>query len=337
MEKKISLSINPVVNLILHVLCCIDPSLPSKPIYAEKAGEWILKGEREFFEENFKLEQTGKVSSTAHFALLFQIPAYFSSSDMESLREVIELMKSGSLNELKNRFLEKGVMLDAYMPEMFQKNFFDKPLKSKNSETIETYGRILNDVYSRFYMNYWETIVPEMEERRELLQKRYFDELNLIKKWEEKTRLEFPYPTFIVELADSIKTLGTSLMAERGAFSHWVPTERIFTLISHEVGTHTLFQERTIASPGLTEVFERNPERMIRIFEGLSVMINLEILKEEDIPSGYTQKFKELFTEEMEALKENWSAWKTGRISTSDLIRKAYERLTIIQPSRDIS
>ena len=324
MEKKVIFSINPIVNLILHVQCCIDPTLPSRNVYSEKLGDRLLIRERQFFEENFSLEQTGKVSSTAHFALLFQIPAYFSSNDIESLRKTVEVMKRGSLEELKKNFPEKGKYLDAYMPENLQMITYDRPLKSTNAETIDTYGRILENIYDRYYRDHWETIVSELNKRREILRGKIPDDVDLIRKWEEKTRIEFPYPEFVVELAEPINTLGTSLIAERGAFSPWVQADRIITLVSHEVGTHTLFQEKTLSSPGLSEAFEKNPERLIRTIEGLSTMTNMEILDEEGIPISYTKKFKEIFTLEMEALEKNWDTWRSDKISTMDLILRAY-------------
>lgn len=281
--KRIVFNCNPIVNLLLHVMCCIDPSFPRKPIYAEKAEEWLLPKEKKFFENNFRLEQTGKVSTTAHFALLFQIPAYFSADNIESLKEVIELMKGKTLTTLKNHFPEKKLLLDAYMPERFQTLFFEKAIKKpKNCEKIlDNYGRILENVYERFYCEYWKTIVPEMEKRAELLKEKYFNKYNVIELWEKKTRLKFPYPKFVVELADPIQSLGTSLMAEKGAFSHWAAPEDIFTVISHEIGTHILFQTESLTSSRFAEILERDAEKTIRIVEGLSYLMNLEIWKEE--------------------------------------------------------
>jgi len=328
--KKIVFSCNPIVNLILHVICCFDPSFPRKPIYAEKAQEWLQPDEKKYFEDNFRSEQTGKVSSTGDFAFLFQIPAYFSADTIESLGEVVELMKTGTLTKLKDHFPEKRMLLDAYLPEHLQRLFFEKAIKKRNNceKTLYNYGKILENVYERFYGDYWKTIVPVMDKRADLLNEKYFSKYNVIELWEEKTCLQFPYTEFVVELADPISSLGTSLMAERGAFSHWVSLEEIFTVISHEIGTHIFFQTSSFMSPSYAKIFESNAEETLRIVEALSYLTNLGIWKEEKILSvGYSGTFEKHFSDEIETLQRHWSFWENGELSSVDLIVRVFNTL----------
>lgn len=327
MGKKIVFNFNPVVNLILHVLCCADPSFPRKPIYDERSGEWMMRAERKFFEDNFRMEQTGKVSTTAHFAVLYQIPGYFSSTDLGSLKEVLESMKGGRLATLKYRFPEKGAMLDRYMPEKYQETFYGKPLSLVEGEVIDRYGSILGEVYERFYREHWGSISAEMSERAVLLQDRYIENHDVIGYWEEKTGLGYPYPSFVVELADPISTQGTSLMAERDSFSHWAPPERVFGMISHEVGTHIFIQTRHLGDHHLGKLFAEAPENTIRMVEALSYLLNLDMWRETNKPLGYPPRFKEIFGREITALRSQWGEWERGSTSTIELIQKAYEKL----------
>lgn len=326
MRKEIVFSLNPVVNLILHILCCADPTFPRKPVYEKKAGVWLLNGERKFFEENFRLEQTGKVSTTAHFATLYQVPAYFASSDIESLNEVIGLMVKGGLEGLKKRFPKKGAMIEAYMPKRFQKMIFDGPIRSEKPDVILRYRDILEEVYQRFYRDHWATITTKMEERARLLMDRYIEDHDVIGLWEEETQLVFPYPEFVVELADPIKTLGTSLMAERDAFSSWVSPEKTFGIISHEVGSHILVQTRTLEEDHLAAAFEKETEKTLRIVEAIAYLLNHEIWRDTKKQLGYS-KFGEALRREIEGLQANWRDWRKGRLSITDLILVAFRKL----------
>jgi len=300
--------------------------MPRKPVYNDKAHEWLLPSEKAFFEENFRLEQTGKVSSTENFALLFQIPAYFSSSSLESLEDVLELMKGKALVAIKNRFPERGSLLDAYMPMNLQTLFYEKTLvEKKNCERVlESYQKILTNVYKRFYRQHWEILIPEMKNQAKLLKTQYFPEQGLIGLWEQRTMLKFPYPRFVVELADPIGTLGTSLMAERDAFSSWHSPEKIFTVISHEIGTHTFFQTKSISSASFAEILTNDTERTLRIIEAFSYLVNLEIGEDEGLPITYSAKFAEYFRNEIAALEIHQKLWKDGALSSIDVIVKAH-------------
>jgi hypothetical protein len=328
MAKEIVFSLNPIVNLVLHVLCCADPTFPKKPIYDTEAEGWLLPVERRFFEENFKLEQTGKVSTTAHFAALLQVSVYFASDSIDSLIGAIQEMTETGLEGLKKKFLEKGVLIDAYMPEDFQRRIYGEPILSENTDALRRYAEILDDVYSRYYRNYWLTLVPEMEGVAKTLAEEYIESNDVVALWEEEAQLELPYPRFIVELADPIKTLGTSLMAERDTFSSWVHKEKIFGMISHEVGTHIFTQTKTLEEGPLVRAFEQDAEKILRIGEALAYLMNLEIWRDTGKPLGYSEGFKAAFDEEIRRLKGRWGEWERGILSTTDLINKTYESMS---------
>jgi len=315
-----------MANLLLHVCCCIDPSMPRKPVYNDKAHEWLLPSEKAFFEENFRPEQTGKISSTENFALLFQIPAYFSSSSLESLEDVLELMKGKTLGTLKNRFPEGGSLLDAYMQGNLQTLFYERTLMEKKNceQVIEGYQKILESTYKRFYRQHWKTLVPEMKTQAKVLKTQYLQEQGLIGLWEQKTRMKFPYPQFVAELADPIGTLGTSIMAERDAFSSWQSPEKIFTVISHEIGTHTFFQTKSLSSTSFAEILTNDTERTLRIIEAFSYLVNLEIGEDKGLPITYSAKFAEYFRNEIAALEIYQKPWKDGALSSIDVIVKAH-------------
>jgi hypothetical protein len=328
MAKEIVFSLNPIVNLVLHVLCCADPTFPRKPIYDIKAEEWLLPDERMFFEENFKLEQTGKVSTTAYFAVLLQVPVYFASDSIDSLTGTLQTMAEEGLEGLKKKFPDKGVLIDYYMPERFQRKTFGEPGLFVNAETIARYAEILDEVYGRYYRSHWPTMVPEMEGAAKSLVEEYIEGYDVIGLWEEETHLEFPYPRFVVELADPIKTLGTSLMAERDTFSSWVSKEKTFGMISHEVGTHIITQTQTLEEGSLGGAFEQDAEKILRIGEALAYLVNLKIWRDTEKSLGYSEGFKAAFGEEIQNLKGRWGEWERGALSTTDLIIKTHERMT---------
>ena len=327
MAGEIEFSLNPIVNLVLHVLCCADPTFPRKPVYDAKAEEWLLPEERSFFEENFKLEQTGKVSTTAYFAVLLQVPVYFASDSIDSLTGALHTMAEVGLEGLKRKFPDKGVMIDSYMPERFQRRTFGEPVLSESAETIARYAEILDDVYGRYYRSRWPTVVPEMEGAAKSLAEDC-EGYDVIGRWEEETRLEFPYTRFGVKLADHIRTLGTSLMAERDAFSSWVPREKTFGMVSHEVGTHIITQTRTLEEGPLGRAFEQDAEGILRIGEALAYLLNLRIWRDTGKSLGYSEAFEAAFGEEIRILKDRWGDWERGALSTTGLVVKAHEGMT---------
>lgn len=329
MKKEITFSCNPVVNLLFHVICCFDATFPRKPIYKEKAFNWLLPNEMKFFEDNFTMEQTGKISSTAEFAILFQIPSYFSGDTIESLKEVLELMKQKRLDILKNHFPAKGRLIDLYVPKKFQKLFFEGALKRRKrcGKILDTYGKILESVYDRFYRNHWRTLMPKMRETAESLSKQYFEKLDVIDLWEKKTKIGFPYPEFVIELSDPISSLGTTLLAERDAFSYWKNSQTIFTMISHEIGTHSFIQTKTLVSSDFGKIIERDAEKTLRIQEALTHLTNMAIWKEMKVRLSYPETFEDHFIKEIKALEPYFRTLEKRRMSYFDTIFKAFEAL----------
>lgn len=329
MKKKITFSCNPIVNLLLHIICCFDATFPRKPIYKEKALKWLLPKEMKFFEDNFTMEQTGKISSTADFAFLFQIPSYFSGDTIESLTQVLELMKQKRLDNLKNHFPAKGELIDLYIPKKSQKLFFEGTLRRRKQcgKILDTYGKILESVYDRFYRNHWRSLMPKMCETAESLSKEFFEKIDVIGLWEKRTKIRFPYPEFVIELSDPISSLGTTLLAERDAFSHWRNSQTIFTMISHEIGTHSFVQTKTLASSDFGKIIERDTEKTLRIQEALAYLTNVAIWKEMRVPLSYPEKFEYHFMKEIKALEPYFSTLEKKRMSYIDTIFKAFATL----------
>jgi hypothetical protein len=149
-----------------------------------------------------------------------------------------------------------------------------------------------------------------MKKTAELLEKKFLAGRDLIGMWESELRLEFPFPRFAVELSDPIQSQGTSLMAERDSFSRWAEPDRIFTMISDEIGTHILVQTMRLDEPSFGKTFEGKTEMVLRLVEALAYLLNVKICAKLGTACDYSPAFAKHFNDEITSLRCHWKLGK---------------------------
>ncbi len=281
--KETRLNVSLVPNLLTHSLIALrlEPKFLSRinPEYDSEYKTWASENEIESLNDlRFAIEG---VSSNANFAFLYQIPAYFSHDNIQSLIETLDLLSSHTLEEFLEQYPRKKQNLEAYVPKELISTVWginDENL-TRIKEKLPDYADLVETIYHRDYQKRWKRIEEKLGEKRTFLEKNYFDKMDWIGEWEKVTRIDFPYKSFDVELIDALATYGTSILAERDGFYPYGPTDLLVSIISHEIGTHILFNTYTLLNKGIEEMIRQDLETYLKGNELLTWSINKHILE----------------------------------------------------------
>lgn len=297
--KETRLNVSLVPNLLTHSLIALrlEPKFLSRinPEYDSEYKNWASKNEIDALTDlRFEIEG---VSSNANFAFLYQIPAYFSQDNIQSLIETLDLLSSHTLEEFLEHYPRKKQNLEAYVPKELISTVWginDENL-TRIQEKLPEYADLVETIYHRDYQKRWKCIEEKLGEKRTFLEKNYFDKMDWIGEWEKVTSLDFPYNCFDVELIDALATYGTSILAEKDGFYAYGPTYLLVSIISHEIGTHILFNTYTLLNKGIEEMIRQDLETYLKGNELLTWSINKHILDHFGIESPrYNNMFKSL-------------------------------------------
>ena len=116
-ETKLKSSLIP--NLLTHSLIALElePKFLSNinPDYDPEHKEWASKNEIEALADlRFAIEG---VSSNANFAFLYQIPSYFAEDNILSLKKILDMLSTNTLNQFLEHFPKKKQRLESYVPK----------------------------------------------------------------------------------------------------------------------------------------------------------------------------------------------------------------------------
>jgi hypothetical protein len=286
-ETKIKASMVP--NLLTHSLIALElePKFLSRinPDYKSKYKDWASKFEKESLEDlKFAIEG---VSSNANFAFLYQIPAYLTQDTIQSLRKTLELLSTHTLEQFIEYYPGKKQKLEAYVPKQLISKVWGINNENLTSiqETFPSYTDIIEALYNRYFHKRWMGIEKSLENKKRFLVQNYFIVNDWIGMWEKITEIYFPYSSFQVVLIDALATYGTSILAEKDVFYAHGPTELLVSMISHEIGTHILFNTYTLMNKGVAELVSQGLETYLKGNELLAWSINKQILDDVGVES----------------------------------------------------
>ncbi len=283
MNKPIVVESNLVPNLLQFILVGLEAGGFHKmahPAYRDEYSLWISQERRDFFSDVFsKLEG---VSSSTWFALLYQIPAYLADDTLDSLLDVIGLLSKQDTRSVIERYPEKAVLIERYIPKSdfhMYLGFKGKPIGSW-PKLLQVFSDIVEETYNNLYAERWKIIKPSLVTVSQQLNSDFLGGFDWVNWWEERTGISFVYPHFQVELIDAMTTMGTSLLAERDGFYAHVDPIRIATMISHEICTHMLFSKDALTNDVVGPLMRDNLEQYLRTVEVISWATNREFVDE---------------------------------------------------------
>jgi len=326
MKKPVIVSTSMVPNLLQHVLVGIGIGKfhdMVNPMYKEEIQSWIHCDIRSKFTHKF--QKIEGISSSTWFALLYQIPAYLSDDNVDSLLTVLEMLSTDNPLEVISRFPEKEKKIREYIPRQEFHNYVG--FKGDPSETwTEIIGDFISAIrsgYEKTFQEKWNTIKPNLTKIGSELVKEFFSNFDWIKWWEERTSIKFPYSEFNVELIDTTTTQGTSLLAERDGFYAHSDSLKIATVVSHEICTHLLYNRQAMENAITAPLIKKDLESYLRTVEIISWATNKEVIQEQNLDWTMATAFDwlgDIRDDVAGVLDKTTNHWK--------LIEKGFERMT---------
>ena len=280
MAKHVVVEANLVPNLLQFTLVGLEIGRYHEmvhPAYLDEYSGWIPRGQKDLFSRvSSRLEG---VSSSTWFALLYQIPSYLAKDSLDSLLDTISQLAKEDPRILIERQPEKASLVKQYIPMKdfdLYLGFRGRPNKDWSSLLV-AYAGIVKNIHSRLYQERWPQIRRSLDSKRKELEKKMTG-INWIDWWEQRTGIAFPYPLFQVELIDAMRTMGTSLLAERDGFYAHADASRIITMISHEICTHMLFSAEALDNDIVGSLIREDLESYLRTVEVVSWATNKELI-----------------------------------------------------------
>lgn len=283
MSREINFEFLPLPNLVMHILVSNDETTSNRnPKYGDQFDKWLTLKQRTFLFDEILLKSPRTVETTGTFALLFQWPSYFSTEDIDSGFEVLELLaKKPLLSTLSTEFPEKEDAISKFRSiDSLNKMLVNLPFTNqKLSKLLDKYIVLLKELWDETYCDLWKEIKKSLVDSATKLQQTYLMNFDFFSAWEEITGLIYPYSNFSVVGLDSANFLGTSLLAERDCFRMWGSLESIYRVIIHEIGTHTLIQNRTLTHEKWSDLVATKINNLLRLNEAYCAFKTDEVLK----------------------------------------------------------
>jgi hypothetical protein len=271
-------------NVVLHVLACAQAGFNQE--YGARFRSTLTNDEIihiQIMSNQFRVERPA--ISGPLFRTLFQVPCYFPVETVEDINTVYELtanaVKEKSFTPFAQDFPDEVECIYNEIPPACEELFFQGNTIKKPH--IVNFGTIVQDVYTRFYREYWPAAQKKMEiPATEILG---LLNVNVVHQWEKITELKFPYPRLHVVLAEATTFLGTSLLAEKGVFSIHSPVSVIADMVVHEVGTHIMLQEQLFFHSQVIDILTADYNNFVRVIEAACHILRQSILATMELPS----------------------------------------------------
>jgi hypothetical protein len=281
-HKPVEFDLLPFPNLVMHLLACLPKgeNLGHNPKYGDAWKDWLAPEEMTFLTNDLQLSSPKTVETTATFSLLFQWPSYFCDEKIESGFVALEhLAKEPSLRQLLRCYPERAEAVNRYLPPRAHRFLLRRLPYSKKTcrELVSQYVQILQNLWDRSYKIIWNDVKERIRKHATAINERYLLKGGFVESWEQVTGVEYPYSTFRVVGLDSVSCLGVSLLAERDCFSLWIPEEKVFRFIVHEIGTHTVFHTKTISNKEWRAFFLMDLEGLLRLVENYCALKTSEV------------------------------------------------------------
>jgi hypothetical protein len=287
-------------NYIFHLLAVAKINYDNS--YSRRYASSISNKHREIllkFKERLSFAN-GNAGDLVEYFIFF--PAYLglnSQNDLERYFDLIEIATHGRPEDFIKEYRGK-ISERKWLPEINDKWF--ETLRTK----IEEIGT-LKEVYISNFTTYknlvWPYEFPQMKEKSDKLKEK-LKMLDLIKKWEQITGIEFKAESYEIVLVSAIEggPDANSLGYSRNVFYSGSESGFMLDFISHEVGTR-IFSDVTFE---LFKTLSSKPEKIAefyRAYECLAQFFNSLVLNRKPCydlkqfnSEHYISAYKELYT-----------------------------------------
>lgn len=273
-------------NYVFHILAVSGVNFYSD--YTEKYSK-TLKGEHlDFLKKHKELLsfQNGHASDLVDPIIFF--PAYINLDSQEKIKEYFNLLLNALIKDetpfIKkyHNYIKKRTL---WIPEI-NSVWFEK-IKDKVF-LIEKLGEIYVENFQTYETEVWLKEKEKLEEVAKTINQK-LEKLNLIERWEKLVGIDFKVPEYQIVLVSAIKNgpNANSLGYDRNVFYSDNELEWTIDFISHEVGTHIMFdssktfmKEMFLDTNTTMDDKAQKFQRFYKAYECLAQFYNTKILGE---------------------------------------------------------
>lgn len=269
------------------------------------------------------------------FAVLFQIPSYIPTEDLEtvisSFEKISEAIEEGSIETLLNSYPEIFDNVPIYVPLNVLDEQFKKLYEHKNlvKEIFKKFQGILGGLWDRFYKENWEKNTKAMISKRINELNVIVSPINIISAWQKEFNIKFPYPEFIVYLVEPTTTIATNLLAEKIMVSANLDDMTLYKIIIHEVGRAFLLNTNLFTNEHLKSIAQSNIEKLSTIVDAACLHVKKELyrnlrIRDDELDPYFVPEVAEIIP----IFAQIWDSMKEKNIY--DALIQTYNKLTPI-------
>jgi hypothetical protein len=298
--KRIIFTYNYAANYILHIFAVAKSSYDSE--YADRYRSTVQPQDLGFLESHRYLLEFGNGQTGPFTPLCLFLPAYLDLRTKDDFVNYYHSLNNGLENNNFSKFLQRypidwgdpflSASYKALMLELSDEEWGKtiKPLMPKFRKVAQIF---INNTDG--YKQVWKQAELVLKERAEKWNK-HFDKSNIIQEWERITGKTFLKDKYYILLCYANKNGpdANSLSYNKNIFYYSSSDEYIREFVSHEVGTHLLFE--LFYPSGFDSEFD---QVRYAALESLAMFFNLKVLKSEglsyDLPQFRCGEFLSLY------------------------------------------
>lgn len=332
MTKKINITTNLTPNLIMHIFSCleIEGSFYDSQ-YGMKHRYTLENGEYDKWDELSK--KCGILGLNSElFSILFQIPSYIPTENIDMVLDSFDCI-SEAISEQSIQ-----VLLDSY-PGVFDElpiyvpiSVLDTRLQRLSEhepiiqDLIRNFQQVLENVWNRFYQDYWEnTALPKIEQRCEELSV-IIQPINIITAWKKKLSIDYPYSEFCAVLVEPTTTLATDLLVEKVVFPLKQKDLDFYRTIVHEVGRSFLLTTNLLENDHLKVIAQSNIEKVSTLVDAACATLKKQLDKRLNLWRDEPDPYEISLRTEMETFSKIWNSMEEKDIFKA--IARTYDKLS---------
>ena len=316
-EKQIIAVAEKCPNYIFHLLAVAKVGFYSD--YADQYKGSVLPEDIAYIQMHGHLLSFGAGSSGELVPIMISFPSYINLKSKDAFEEYFSLLDSGFQTNDFQPFLERyapyNERLNAWFP--IEEEYLRSIAKYK--EVIAQLAKIHLRNYASYEKEVWDAEKAKLDNVASKIND-YFENRDIISKWEAVTGREFKFGNYYIILCSAIKNgpNANSLGYERNVFYHDARFDYMTQFISHETGTHILIDV-------LKEVYNSKEFENGVLYGGyqsLAKFYNTIILRNKNLeysmPNFHDQEYLEIYDEIYH---------KNRNINPADLLVKGTETL----------
>lgn len=235
--------VEPFSNYVFHLMAVANIAYDSQ--YAEKHADSIFPEDLAILRNKRGLLKWGDGETGSLTFMFVFVPVYLNLESEAELKTYFSLLENGiRTQDARPWFQEYGKRLENLKEWLTPPDFFSTPF-ARYKDLLEPVSK-LSAVYIRNYGPYLEQVWPGEKQRLETAAAALnpvLKQRNLVATWQKLTGQEFKFPRYEILLVSAAENgpSANSVGYERNVFFAGDDLDYLEKFISHEVGTHILF------------------------------------------------------------------------------------------------